>query len=328
MGRAEDSELRKDSVSKLTKVLIHKAHGNRKMDSKFWRDDIYIDNKKASEPVDIKIGGNNNKRSKKQSVYVYSIGIFMCVLMVLLFARPEWFPFLEYHNIYETFSRFLLRTEPEKPKFIPNASISYSSKPNYPHNFIRQPSTPAPVIKKNTTFSSPINPPKKNSINLRGKVFSWYDEDGQRHYSNTNYPADNPTLTFKDEIKGEVSVTKIRVEHGQVYLPVTFHNKGRNLTVWMALDTGCTTTSLNYSQLNKLDVEYQGTSTSILADGSRVKNRTTYVDWIKIGPNYEYNVRINGSKVAGSQNMGLLGLNFLKNHPFKIDFQNKFIAWE
>lgn len=326
MEEANDKALRKDSVTQLTKILIHKAHGNRKMDSKFWRDDIYIDNKKEYEPVDVKIERKINKRFKKTSIYVYLIGTILCVLVASIFARPEWFPFLDYHNIYKGFSRLVTKTD--KPSFKPNKTTIFSSQSAEPQKIINQSLPATAPIKQGSTFIQPANTAQNSSINLRGKVFSWYDKDGHRHFSNTNYPANNPTLTFKDEIKGEVPVTKIRVINGQVYLPATFHNKGRELTLWMALDTGCTTTNLNFSQLNKLGANYQGTSTSILADGSRIKNRTTHVDWIKVGPIYEYNVKINGANIAGSQNKGLLGLNFLKKHPFKIDFQNEFIAWE
>ncbi len=45
-------EERKDEVSKLTKILIHKTHGGRKKDSKFWKDNIELDKKDLDEESD------------------------------------------------------------------------------------------------------------------------------------------------------------------------------------------------------------------------------------------------------------------------------------
>jgi len=48
---------------------------------------------------------------------------------------------------------------------------------------------------------------------------------------------------------------------------------------------------------------------------------------MQVGSRRERNVTLSGAKVAGSKNSGLLGMDFLKNNSFKIDFDGGFIVW-
>lgn len=329
MKKHSGEELRQDNVSTLTKVLINKAHGGRKMDSKFWRDDIYLDKKNLDEPVNIPIEEKKKGFHKRASTYFLSLTALLGITISLIITRPDLFPFLEYHHIYNTVNN-LFKSKSITTNYGKNIQENKTYQTTQNNNYqppIQAKTHPITKPKKTVKLSNNYNYKDIERISLKGKVFSWIDKEGKKHFSNTNYPANNPTLTYRDEIKYEVPVTKISVKNGQVYLPVTIHNNGKSITRWMCLDTGCSITNLNFSDLKKLNVKYKGTSTSILADGSKKKNWKAEVDWIKIGSNYEYNFTVNGSKRAGSQNRGLLGLDFLKKHPFKIDFDNEFIVW-
>ena len=76
----------------------------------------------------------------------------------------------------------------------------YQPKTNYLSNKNNTAQPASPKAYPGTTNQSNNNF-KTQKISLSGKVFSWTDEHGLRHYSNTNYPQDNPTLKIQDEIK-------------------------------------------------------------------------------------------------------------------------------
>jgi hypothetical protein len=164
-------------------------------------------------------------------------------------------------------------------------------------------------------------------ISLSGKVFSWEDQDGKRYFSNTNFPLDNETLQVQTEISNYHKVTKISVINNQIYIPVTLWNNGRSATLNMVLDTGCSHTTVPYKYLNHINAEYGQKVTSRLADGKTTVGRKAFLDLIQVGSRKEKNFTVTGAKNAGANNSGLLGLDFLKNHTFKIDFESQFLVW-
>lgn len=164
---------------------------------------------------------------------------------------------------------------------------------------------------------------------IEGKVFSWKDKDGKHHFSNTNFPLNNETLKVEAEINSNTfySVTKFTVRNNQILVPVTLSHKGKVLNTQMVLDTGCSHTSIPFHVLDKLNVTYTGDVLSTLANGSITGAKRTMIDTLIVGPRRASNLSITGSEVSGSMNKGLLGMNFLKENPFHIDFDKHMIVW-
>ena len=48
---------------------------------------------------------------------------------------------------------------------------------------------------------------------------------------------------------------------------------------------------------------------------------------IQVGSRKERNFTVTGAKIVGANNSGLLGLDFLKSHTFKIDLESQFLFW-
>lgn len=314
-------EERKDEASKLTKVLINKLHGDRK-NINFFNDTISLDKKTLHED------SNRTRRNKKKKPInpIYGHIFRICGIIIILgYLINVYIDHKKSNNI-----KIIAAPKIQEHDYSKNKT---QSEPSYQRgtNHISNKNN---IVKPTSTEveATITNPSHKNcniqNISLTGKVFSWTDKNGLKHYSNTNYPQNNPTLKVQTEIKTENSATKISIQNGQIFIPVTLINNGKQITISMVLDTGCSRTNIPYKYLNQLSATYTQDTTSIVANGSMSYGRLTNVEMIKVGPNQEYNFNINGSEVAGSQNKGLLGLDFLKKHPFKIDFDNEFIVWD
>jgi hypothetical protein len=164
-------------------------------------------------------------------------------------------------------------------------------------------------------------------ISLSGKVFSWEDQDGKRYFSNTNFPLDNETLQVQTEINNYHKITKISVVNNQIYIPVTLFNNGRSTVLNMLLDTGCSHTTVPYKYLNYINAQYGQKVTSRLADGRTTSGKDALLDMIQVGSKKERNFTVTGAEKAGAINSGLLGLDFLQKHTFKVDFESGFLVW-
>ncbi len=167
---------------------------------------------------------------------------------------------------------------------------------------------------------------REKEINLQGLMFSWEDEDGKLHFSNTSYPVNNPTLKVKTEIKSFKKVTKIKIRNNRILVPVTIRNGNLSHKTYMILDTGATITSIPLHILRRINAKCKGTINLTLANGKRIKGYKSKVDII-VDSQKEKNIKVAGIKVEGNENKGLLGLDFFKKRKFKIDFKKEMIVW-
>lgn len=79
------------NASKVTQVLIHKVHGGRKKDSKFWNDEIdTLSNKLIDKKTQtISNQGRAHNYSRYRVPWVYPIAASSVLLVALLSFRPE-----------------------------------------------------------------------------------------------------------------------------------------------------------------------------------------------------------------------------------------------
>lgn len=329
---------KKEDVSKVTKVLIHKIHGGRKQDSKFWNSEYDL-SKKTDETLSIQRPNDLAKKRKlRKSLQfsVYPIAATIIVIVILIIARPDIFPFLDYHNIYSAMdSAFSDKEEIAEIDHTPR--IAEHSTPKTQQNSQgsiytlprKESSPPVNPIRNSYSTAGPkiILNDAEHRIDLTGKVFSWKDQDGKLYFSNTNFPLDNDTLQVKTELNTYSNVTKISIVGNQIYVPVTLSKNGRSITVNMVLDTGCSITTVPYSQLSRIGADYGRQVTSRVADGRTMYSREARLDIIQVGSQRKRYFTVHGAKVVGAKNSGLLGLDFLKNQKFKIDFEREFLVW-
>lgn len=178
----------------------------------------------------------------------------------------------------------------------------------------------------------PVNSPKaaiQKNDNNADKIYYWTDNNGNIHANNTGLHPDKEYLNSIKEVNPYNKRTKIRIAGNSIYIPVTFSNNGKTVTTEMLLDTGCATTVINSRIAKHLGLKKHKIAYSILADGRKVANYKTKIKSIKVGPHNETAFTLKYRKNVGvGDSAGLLGMNFLKSHPFVIDTRNNMIVWE
>lgn len=131
--------------------------------------------------------------------------------------------------------------------------------------------------------------------------------------------------------QSENSTTEVTIVGNQVFVPVTFQRGYNTVQATLLLDTGATHTTISRNIANKLrlDLERADKGFAIVVGGGMVEALRTQIDYISVGPHKEKNIMVN---IIDSIGMllpvdGLLGMNFLRNFKYYIDFQNQRIHW-
>ncbi len=160
-------------------------------------------------------------------------------------------------------------------------------------------------------------------------IYKWKDKDGTIHFSNTTYPLNNSTLEVKKELNHFSRETKYTYKGGTILIPVTITNNGRRETIKLILDTGCGTTQIHPDVVKRLRAKTTGYGKSFVADGRTIKKTYARVDSLQVGPFKEQNFKISTNYIQKKHGIdGLLGMNFLRKHPFDIDTKRRVIRWE
>ncbi|UFS71172.1 retroviral-like aspartic protease family protein [Geomonas sp. RF6] len=181
----------------------------------------------------------------------------------------------------------------------------------------------------------PDVPPADNSGGGYGR---YTDDSGVIHL--VNDPADVPAqfrsrfrvIAAGRELSGGdgKTTTPVNCTRNRVLVPVTLRYQGREARVVLLLDTGATVTTISTGVADRLginrDALQQGTST--VADGRVVPSYQFTADLISVGPKHMPGAIVSILPGSGSDGAeGLLGMNFLKEFRYHVDFNRGVIEW-
>lgn len=117
--------------SKLTKVIVHKIHGGRKRDSKFWQSDFGHYDSSIEKPIGV---DDQLIQSKSRRLFLKVILSTIPLLFTAVLFRPDTFSFLSYKSIFSSLREFFPKKEnefqfnysprPSVPESVPGSSIS------------------------------------------------------------------------------------------------------------------------------------------------------------------------------------------------------------
>jgi predicted aspartyl protease len=209
-----------------------------------------------------------------------------------------------------------------------------------------------PKIKKNTEPEKYVRkkisfPPQKISSH-QPRIYSWVDNSGVMHFSDKRplkhiknfkeekaYVSNN--LGSSETIANKMSpysfnskTTRILIKGHQIFIPVRLVYHSQMIQVMLLLDTGATTTVIYDEAASRLNLWKREKSYSIVADGRKIYSERACLDYIMVGPHKFKNFQVSIINYSGNNDhyTGLLGMNFLKNLKYNIDYSNQIITWE
>jgi len=128
----------------------------------------------------------------------------------------------------------------------------------------------------------------------------------------------------------EMMQTRVIVDGNRILVPVTLGNNGIETVVNLLLDTGASQIVLHREVAAQLNITALKKGLAQVAGGQNIYVETGQVSFFKVGPFNMQNatVLIIAHEGPAVSHRGLLGMNFLKNVQYTIDYQNQVIHWQ
>jgi len=340
-------EEKEDDSKWMTTDQRYKANKNEK---KLTNIDIQID---PDQPSNTR-GENPNKQKQDDSLLPLLLRILICIL-VIDFSIWGYFKFVKGVSLIEgiagwqTSVREFLNFQDKqnhlkytvilKPSNYPRKEIQDKQDPpklivkqepiTYPGIQAEIASNSEPEIKKNYLYKIDlVNGGKLEGIKLvdKGDTYQVYSKEGV------------VTKIYKDRIKKIDKLellsdprfeTKFIYQGGTILVPVVVSNKGHQEEIRLILDTGCSITQIHPDVVKRLKVEIKDRGKSIIANGRTIDKFYGTLDSLQVGPLRELNFTIGTNYIENKHGIdGLLGMNFLREHPFDIDTTRHVVIWK
>ena len=124
--------------------------------------------------------------------------------------------------------------------------------------------------------------------------------------------------------------TPVMVRGNRVLVPVEVAFGGRTAHLMLLLDTGATSTVLHRSALKELTLPAGEQIVAKVAGGRTLKSEKVVTGHLDVGPFLmkDFPVMLITPQGSVLPFDGMLGMDFLKDHPYEVDYRNEIIRWK
>jgi len=134
----------------------------------------------------------------------------------------------------------------------------------------------------------------------------------------------------KPQWQAEQKKCKVVIKGNRVLVPVVLGYGGNEIEVFLLLDTGASITALHKDIADQLDIKSTQKAKFRFIGGKTFTSNITKLNYVNVGPLkkqgiYAVIIEHEGPPVPWK---GLLGMNFLRNLEFRIDFKEQLIEWK
>lgn len=155
-----------------------------------------------------------------------------------------------------------------------------------------------------------------------------YDTPEPEYRSPENALQQGAVTTVKP--RPEKHQTAVEIRGNRILVPVQVAVGGSVEKLSLLLDTGATTTVFHRKSLGKLNLPSGKSYNARVAGGGIVKSEKIRFQYIKVGP---FKIKQADAMVINLKGQelsfdGMLGMDFLKEHPYQVDFTNNLITWQ
>ncbi|ACM20598.1 retropepsin family aspartate protease, DUF4124-containing [Geotalea daltonii FRC-32] len=164
------------------------------------------------------------------------------------------------------------------------------------------------------------------------EFYQYEDENGAVNF--TDDPGKIPKKLKKkhkvrsdDDDNPQNSVMRVRILRNRVLLPVTLSYRGNEVKANLVLDTGAEVSTISSSLAARLRIRPEDADLAYaqgIGSGIQVTGRVS-LDYMLVGPNRKYDMDVIVVESGGYD--GLLGMNFLRELRYHVDFNTSTIKW-
>jgi len=155
-------------------------------------------------------------------------------------------------------------------------------------------------------------------------------EENRQRYEPDKLIREIKEAEIKRKKQLETKNTPVTISNNQILVPVTIGYLNKTVQTTLLLDTGANRTVLHTDVADRLKVSTGRKGSVEVAGGGTVPVEFLEVKFIQVGSKYVPSPIVTVMDYSGSASPfnGLLGLDFLKNFKYEIDYENSLIIWK